>query len=315
MEGHRRHVTPCRAVSKPEGLTPERRGRKGEDVILSARRSGLGGLEILLGLAAGPLAAFLYPSLRVFAKEVLSETCTERIWLCGGVPEALQVFFRSTLGLLFSFLLGYTSSFRLARQEKFYDAMYEESGVLTQLLEEAPMRLPSDKVVEVVRLMRIYLASSTWRNPSFIPAELVARGLRSDRDPVEELTRIFIEGDHDRMLDIVSSLRAARARKFSALQRIIPPVQFVILVSLAVLISLSPFLDGKADSSLLAQCLYGILVEVLATVVIYVAGGPGLGIYSTETDRLTILSALIDLLDSMEAEHAEGESKKQSVGT
>ena len=106
------------------------------------------------------------------------------IGLCGSVPEAMQVFFRNTVGLLFSFLLGYTSSFLLVRQEKFYEAMYEESAVLTQLLEEAPLLLQSKELLVLLRNTRLYLASSTWRNAKlevFQRPSSLSRGASSPR--------------------------------------------------------------------------------------------------------------------------------------
>ncbi|CAE7604876.1 DYRK4 [Symbiodinium natans] len=242
--------------------------------------------------------------------------------LCGSVPEAMQVFFRTTVGLLFSFLLGYTSSFLLVRQEKFYEAMYSESAVLTQLLEEAPLLLDPSDLQVFVKMVRLYLASSTWRNASFIPSELVARALRSDRDPVEEMTRLLVGlpgPGAARLLDVISALRAARARKYSSMQRIIPTSQFGVLVLLGLLITLSPFLDGNGDSSVLAQYLYGALVEVLIFVIVYVGGGPGLGVYTTDQERATILDALMELIDKTEArakresQGASGEKQKAAA--
>lgn len=289
----------------------ERRGRRGEDVIIAARERGLRVVELLFGLAAGPLAAVCYPWLRETAAELITgeqKLCFAYMGLCGSVPEAMQVFFRNTVGLLFSFLLGYTSSFLLVRQEKFYEAMYEESSVLTQLLEEAPLLLNPPELQTFVRLMKLYLASSTWRNASFIPSELVARALRSDKDPVEEMTRLLLTipgAGAQRMLSFMTSLRSARSRKYSSMQRIIPTTQFGVLVLLALLITLSPFLDGKSDSSVLAQCLYGVLVEILIFVIVYVGGGPGLGIYTTDKERATILDALMQLIDKIDASARE----------
>lgn len=286
----------------------ERRGRRGEDIIIALRERGLREVELLAGLAAGPVAAWAYPYLRENAAELINgdqTLCLDFLGLCGGVPEAMQVFFRSTLGLLFSFLLGYTSSFLLVRQEKFYEAMYEESAILTQLLEEAPLLLASKELLLLMKNARLYLASSTWRNASFIPSELVARTLRSDKDPIEEITRLLIQiqtPGSERLLTIITAIRMARSRKYSSMQRIIPTTQFGLLVVLAVLITLTPFLDGKSDTSFLAQCLYGILVEVLIFVIVYVGGGPGLGIYTTDKERSTILKALMELIDKTEAE-------------
>jgi len=265
-------------------------------------------VELFAGFAAGPLAAWAYPFLRETAAELINgdqPLCFDVIGLCGSVPEAMQVFFRNTVGLLFSFLLGYTSSFLLVRQEKFYEAMYEESAVLTQLLEEAPLLLAEPELLSLMKNTRLYLASSTWRNASFIPSELVARTLRSDKDPLEEITRMLISIQNpgsERLLTVCTALRMARSRKYSSMQRIIPTSQFGLLVTLALLITLTPFLDGKSESSFLAQCLYGLLVEILIFVIVYVGGGPGLGIYTTDQERKTILNALMQVVDRTEAE-------------
>ncbi|CAJ1340203.1 unnamed protein product [Effrenium voratum] len=292
---------------KTDRRDKERRGRRGEDVIIAARERGLRSLELFTGLAAGPLAAWAYPWLRETAAQLVTgeeKLCFDFMGLCGSVPEAMQVFFRTTVGLLFSFVLGYTSSFLLVRQEKFYEAMYEESSILTQLLEEAPLLLERKHLLQLVKNLRLYLASSTWRNPSFIPSEMVARSLRSDKDPIEEITRLLISVQtpgSERLMNVVSALRGARSRKFSSMQRIIPTAQFGLLVILGLLITLSPFLDGKSDTSLLAQCLYGVLVEVLIIVIVYVGGGPGLGVYTTDKERSTILDALMMLVERIES--------------
>lgn len=88
----------------------------------------------------------------------------------------------------------------------------------------------------------------------------------------------------ERLLGVIGALRTARSRKYSSMQQIIPRAQFSLLVILALLITLTPFLDGKSDTSFLAQCLYGLLVEVLIFVIVYVGGGPGLGIYTTDQE-------------------------------
>lgn len=321
FQGTARH---CKSESRRERALrereeSERRGRRGEDAIIAARERGLREVELLAGFVAGPLAAMAYPYLRDASAELINGNqplCFDFIGLCGSVPEAMQVFFRNTVGLLFSFLLGYTASFLLARQEKFYEAMYEESAVLTQLLEEAPLLLAEPELLLLFRFARLYLASSTWRNASFIPSELVARTLRSDKDPVEEISRLLISiqtPGSERLLTVVTALRMARSRKYSSMQRIIPTSQFGLLVLLGVFITLTPFLDGKSDTSVLAQFLYGLLVEVLIFVIVYVGGGPGLGIYTTDQERKTILQALMQLIDKTESDIGRKRRASQPV--
>lgn len=113
--------------------------------------------------------------------------------------------------------------------------------------------------------------AANMRNASFLPAEMVARKLRTDKDAIEEMARLLLgkmptTPTTQRLLGIVTSLRMARSRKYAAMQRIVPAKQISLLGVLAILITLTPFLDGKGDTTEFAQVLYGVLVEVLVFV-------------------------------------------------
>lgn len=291
---------------------------KASDATVQRLRRSLGPSWLWpTGVVAGLLAAVVYPMARsgiaVLVKSDDEMLCS-MIGLCGGVPDALQDFFKSTVGLLFSFLLGYTFYILLARQQSLLSVFLEEIAVLTQIIEEAPLYLPSSVLPQLVRCLRRY-SVSVWMTfeGRQMPAELSANILVNDRDAVEEMSRICIEGGRNgdegfyEILQSVRALRLVRARRLAALQPPVPSEQFGILVLLAVLAALPPFLGSSGDSSPLSQLLYGLLVAVLVLVLALVldVAQPTGGAYNSEDEVSLVLLAFNQALNSMEADAEE----------
>lgn len=285
--------------------------------MIVSRRQGLDAVEWIVGLSAGPGAYFAYPTLRTFFYELArdGQTACMSFGLCGSVPEDLLAFFKSTVGVLFSFLLGNTFLFLITRQDRLCQTIYKEIAVLTQLVEEMGILLPPEYLLPMVKYVRLYLAA-TWRNPDALPDEMVARFLRSDRNSLKEITQLLltearhVQGSSD-ILECVRELRRAASDRFAALEQPIPTIQFVTLQGLATLTALTPFLSGRPDNASLSEVLYGILVEVLVFVLLSVKDLtlPTSGFYNIDKEREVFISALDQALDTIEAK-AEAEQEQ-----
>mmetsp|Transcript_68762 Transcript_68762/g.223941 ORF Transcript_68762/g.223941 Transcript_68762/m.223941 type:complete len:589 (-) Transcript_68762:65-1831(-) len=286
------------------------------------QRDGLGASGIwAAALVAGPLAGLAYPTLRSLSAAVQQDdqSATSVCWVlgvCGGVPPALQDFFKSTVGLLFSFLLGYTFYILVARQVALYNSLFEETAVLTQLIEESQMFLPREDVLKILTGVRQYIALA-WADEDYDPATVSAKVLRSNMDAVEQMSRILVDGIragnpiYGEVLTSVRALRMARARRLAAMQSPIPGVQYGLLSTLALFAALPPFLEPSGGSSTLSQVLYGLLVAVLVlvlAVVLDVANPRRPGAYSMDREMSIILIALQDTLNGIEADEDERRS-------
>lgn len=293
----------------------------GESAKLLTETPQLGSNTLwIVGLAAGVVAASAYPLLRGLSAGLQKDdaaVCLSVFGVCGGVlSPSLQDFFKSTVGLLFSFLLGYTFYVLLARRQAVYTALFEEVAIITQLLEESQLYLPSSVVLQLVKCLRQYSAPMWTNLGSEDPAMAAARDLRCDRDAIEEMTRLCIDGvkqgdnSYSEVLNIVRAVRLARFRRLAALQSPIPTAQYVILSVLALLSALPPFLEAAGDSTTLSQVLYGILVSVLVTILAAVqdvANPASGGAYGLDRETSIILSALDDALHAIEDKHGQEE--------
>eukprot|EP00403_Amphidinium_massartii_P021537 CAMPEP_0178392154 /NCGR_PEP_ID=MMETSP0689_2-20121128/11532_1 /TAXON_ID=160604 /ORGANISM="Amphidinium massartii, Strain CS-259" /LENGTH=444 /DNA_ID=CAMNT_0020012719 /DNA_START=277 /DNA_END=1611 /DNA_ORIENTATION=+ len=331
-------VVGAAASDPPEPrLVKSRPGIRGEDFLMRVRDRGLGVVEILGAILIGPLAAYMYPEFRRQAADALArgaaegkKYCLDGFIFCGGVPDDLQDLFKSSTSLLFSFLLGYTFFFLVSRQEKLYTAMYKELTYIQQIIEESPMLLTPELARDVLRMTRRYLQAGWWRNPRLLPRELVIRSLRSDKDPLEDMTRKLLEGYRQedppdifsgcqQMLMNVRSLRAARADRLAASQGVLPIAQFLLLSVIAFLSNLSIFIDGKSDTSLTAQLLFGLIVGLQVAVLLAVRdlSDPSSGFYNISDTRGAFFYALDDEiedeLDKVEAECVRRAEEQESL--
>uniref|UniRef100_A0A7S4JHS8 Uncharacterized protein n=1 Tax=Odontella aurita TaxID=265563 RepID=A0A7S4JHS8_9STRA len=155
----------------------------------------------------------------------------------------------TTCGLTFSILVGQTYYFMYQQQEAVFVSLFEEVAEAKSLLEQVSLVSQGREgmYAQILESIARYV-DDDLRKLQSDPAVLLSA--RPEDDPLETVMFLTSVGEPGVIYDTVRSLRQARAARLGALQRKLPPLQMILLWTLAFIVLATFPLLGAGSQTL-----------------------------------------------------------------
>lgn len=250
---------------------------------------------------AGVGATVVYPDLSMYLASVIDSKEALDV-VANDYSQYIQNIL-TTCGLMFTIMTGYTYYFLYQQQEAIYNSFFHEVSVASSLMEQVALVCQGreDMHQDILASMDRYIKEDlTQFNTE--PSVLLSR--RPIDDPLEDIFYLTSVGEPSVIYQTVRSLRQARAARLGHLQKKLPPIQGILLTSLATIVLCTFPLLGAGSQTiggpgiLHVQSIYMFFIVFGITMVLGVIKElrepAGRGAYNV----VVVLSILVDNLEN-----------------